>query len=477
MVFSSIFFLLFFLPILIASYYIVNPQYRNILLLIFSLLFYVTGEGKYSIVLILSIIINYIFGILISKNNPRDSKFTKYLLISSVVFNIGLLIAFKYANLIVNTINPILQIFINRQITLSEIHLPIGISFFTFQALSYVIDVYRKETQSQTNIINYAMYIALFPQLIAGPIVRYIDIEKQINKRLHSIDHFTQGISIFIIGLAKKVLIANNVALIADHIFSLPNTEIGFSYAWIGIIAYSLQIYFDFSGYSDMAVGLGKMFGFDFVKNFNYPYISTSIQDFWRRWHISLSTWFRDYLYIPLGGNKKGNKRTYFNLIVVFALCGIWHGASWVFLLWGLWHGAFLIIERIDIVKEFFRSSPVVIKYLYTFIIVTIGWVFFRAENINFAIQYLYSMIGLNGNNNLSTLPISVYNNKTLLFLFIGIISSMPLFPIIKSKIPNEKYFMFFKNTVYYSYTIVILLMSILSLSNNSYNPFIYFRF
>lgn len=303
--------------------------------------------------------------------------------------------------MIIDTINPILQISINKQITLSEIHLPIGISFFTFQALSYVINVYRKETKSQTNIINYAMYIALFPQLIAGPIVRYIDIENQINKRLHSIDHFTQGISIFIIGLAKKVLIANNVALIADHIFSMPSTEIGFSYAWIGIIAYSLQIYFDFSGYSDMAVGLGKMFGFDFVKNFNYPYIATSIQDFWRRWHISLSTWFRDYLYIPLGGNKKGNNRTYFNLIVVFALCGIWHGASWVFLLWGLWHGVFLIVERVNVVKTFLKSSPFIIKYLYTFIIVTVGWVFFRAENINFAIQYLYSMIGLNGNNNL----------------------------------------------------------------------------
>lgn len=477
MVFSSIFFLLFFLPILIIFYYIVNPKYRNILLLIFSLLFYVTGEGKYSIVLIISILINYIFGILISKYNSKENKLAKYLLISSVIFNIGLLIVFKYANLIIDTINPILQISINKQITLSEIHLPIGISFFTFQALSYVIDVYRKETKSQTNIINYAMYIALFPQLIAGPIVRYIDIENQINKRLHSIDHFTQGISIFIIGLAKKVLIANNVALIADHIFSMPSTEIGFSYAWIGIIAYSLQIYFDFSGYSDMAVGLGKMFGFDFVKNFNYPYISTSIQDFWRRWHISLSTWFRDYLYIPLGGNKKGNNRTYFNLIVVFALCGIWHGASWVFLLWGLWHGVFLIVERVNVVKTFLKSSPFIIKYLYTFIIVTVGWVFFRAENIHFAIQYLYSMIGLNGNNNLSALPISVYNNKTLLFLFIGIVSSMPLFPLIKSKIANEKYFMFLKNIVYYSYTIAILLLSILSLSNNSYNPFIYFRF
>jgi len=461
MVFSSIFFLLFFLPILIISYYIVNPKYRNILLLLFSLLFYVTGEGKYSVVLIISIIINYIFGILISKNNSKDNNLAKYLLISSVIFNIGLLIAFKYANLIINTINPILQISINKQITLSEIHLPIGISFFTFQALSYVIDVYRKETKSQTNIINYAMYIALFPQLIAGPIVRYIDIENQINKRLHSINHFTQGISIFIIGLAKKVLIANNVALIADHIFSMSSTEIGFSYAWIGIIAYSLQIYFDFSGYSDMAVGLGKMFGFDFVKNFNYPYIATSIQDFWRRWHISLSTWFRDYLYIPLGGNKKGNTRTYFNLIVVFALCGIWHGASWVFLLWGLWHGVFLIVERIDAVKSFLKSSPFIIKYLYTFIIVTVGWVFFRAENINFAIQYLYSMIGLNGNDNLSMLPISVYNNKTLLFLFIGIVSSMPIFPLIKSRISNVKYFMFFRNTVYYSYTIAILLVSI----------------
>lgn len=474
MVFSSIFFILFFLPILIIAYYIIKPRFYNILLLIASLLFYVAGEGKYTLILIFSIIVNYTFGLLMNNKNKNISKL---ILILSIIFNIGLLIIFKYANLIVDTINPLLQVLLNTQISLDVVHLPIGISFFTFQALSYVIDVYRRETKPQFNIINYAMYIALFPQLIAGPIVRYIDIEKQIKFRIHSINHFVEGISVFIIGLAKKVLIANNVALIADHIFSLPNNEIGFSYSWIGIIAYSLQIYFDFSGYSDMAVGLGKIFGFDFINNFNYPYISTSIQEFWRRWHISLSTWFRDYLYIPLGGNRNGAFRTYFNLILVFALCGLWHGASWVFLIWGLWHGMFLIVERLNFTKSILKSLPTSINYLYTFIVIIIGWVFFRADNMQFAIEYLSSMVGLNGNRNLSTLPISVYNNKTILFLALGIIGSIPIIPYIKQKVSNINYLKFISSTLYNSYTIIIFIISILYLANNSYNPFIYFRF
>jgi alginate O-acetyltransferase complex protein AlgI len=478
MVFSSIFFILFFLPVLIIGYYLIHPKYRNLLLLIASLLFYVAGEAKYSIVLLISIFANYIFGALIAlSQNKNNSQGAKFILLISIIFNIGTLIVFKYANLIVDSINPFLQWIFSYQINLAPIHLPIGISFFTFQALSYVIDVYRRETKSQFSLINFAMYIALFPQLIAGPIVRYLDIEDQIQNRKHSINHFTEGITIFIIGLAKKVLIANNVALIADHIFSLPSQEIGFSYAWIGIIAYSLQIYFDFSGYSDMAVGLGKMFGFDFVQNFNYPYISQSIQDFWRRWHISLSTWFRDYLYIPLGGNRKGERRTYINLITVFALCGLWHGASWVFLLWGLWHGAFLIIERLPYVKKLFNISPLFIKYIYTFLVVTIGWVFFRAENLTFAIQYLGSMIGLNGNISLSNLPINIYNNKTIIFLILGIIGSIPILPYIKSKLSSIKLLKNIQYPLYYSYTIIILGISILALSNNAYNPFIYFRF
>ena len=352
MIFASSLFLFLFLPLTLTGYFLIRPNQpylRNLFLLLMSLIFYAWGEPVYVFLMIGSIIMNYTTGVLLHLQRQKSPRiFTeKRILYICIVGNLGLLFYFKYANFFINNLNGILQNLSIPTISYSEIPLPIGICFFTFQAMSYVIDVYRKETDVQFNPINCALYVSLFPQLIAGPIVRYHDVAQQIVSRTVARSQFSSGIQRFIFGLAKKTMLANPLGEVADKIFAVPVHEVTTSMAWLGIICYTLQVYFDFSGYSDMAIGLGRLFGFEFLENFNYPYIAESMRDFWRRWHISLSTWFRDYLYIPLGGNRGSSLRTYLNLWTVFLLCGLWHGASWNFIIWGALHGASLVIERI----------------------------------------------------------------------------------------------------------------------------------
>lgn len=341
MVFSSSVFLFAFLPIVLFVYFFAAEKYRNFVLLGASLLFYAWGEPKNIVVMLISIAVNYLFGFAVA----REWKVKKIALVLSVIYNLGVLFVFKYLNFAVDTVNRVS----GAQIEIAQIALPIGISFYTFQIMSYVIDVYRGNVKVQKNLIDLALYISLFPQLIAGPIVRYIDVERQIKRRLTTFEGAKIGVIRFAIGFSKKVLIADQLAVLADTCFAGANPSIWLN--WIGIVAYSLQIFFDFSGYSDMAIGLGKIFGFDFLENFNYPYISQSIQEFWRRWHISLSSWFRDYLYIPLGGSRAGKVRTYINLMIVFFLTGLWHGASFNFIVWGLFYAVFLVLERLGLAE------------------------------------------------------------------------------------------------------------------------------
>jgi alginate O-acetyltransferase complex protein AlgI len=478
MLFSSPVFLFLFLPLLLASYFFINPKFRNILLLVASLVFYAWGEVYYVFLMLFSIFMNYIIGLCIS-----ETKRKKLFLILGVCANLTILIGFKYANFIVDNLNSLLSFTPLNQIDLAQIPLPIGISFFTFQAMSYLIDLYRKEVPVQKNILDLALYIALFPQLIAGPIVRYHDVATQIKKRVIDVPLFYSGIQRFVFGLSKKMLIANPLGSVADSIFALPNDEISMGLAWLGIICYTLQIYFDFSGYSDMAIGLGRMFGFKFLENFNFPYISQSIQEFWRRWHISLSSWYRDYLYIPLGGNRKGALRTYLNLLIVFTLCGLWHGASWNFLIWGIYHGAFLMFERLGLLN-IVDKTPKLLRHCYVLIVVMIGWVFFRAETVDTSFTFISAMFGGSGIETTWTTLSEYVNYYILLCLIMGGILSTPIYSYIKSHIDNLSSEQEVSSTKIATVGVLdtLLLFSLLSLSfimivANSYNPFIYFRF
>ena len=390
MLFSSMIFLWFFLPLVFCSYYLIDKRFKNILLLISSIIFYAWGGVSYSLIMLSSIIINYIFALLIDKaiedNNLKNKKI--YLALC-IIINLSILGYFKYTNFIISIINSLSQ---NKIIELTNIVLPIGISFYTFQALSYVIDVYRGHNKAQKNIFNLALYISFFPQLIAGPIVKYHDIENQILNRNESLENIFYGIKRFIYGLSKKVILANMFALSCDEILKQPTDELGTALVWCASVLYTLQIYYDFSGYSDMALGLGRMFGFNFLENFNYPYISKSIKEFWRRWHISLSTWFKEYLYIPLGGNRKRKLFTYINLLIVFFATGLWHGASYNFILWGLFHGFFLVIERIFLGKLLEKNKLKFINHIYVIFVFVIGWVLFRADDLKHAFE-LYKLM------------------------------------------------------------------------------------
>ncbi len=476
MVFSSLVFLFLFLPATIAFYYLAPKKLRNLVLLASSLFFYAWGETIYVPVMLGSIFLNYVFGRFVGSAAKRKNLY----LAAGIAVNLLLLGFFKYFNFLVNAFSPSLS---NLGITLPQIpqiHLPIGISFFTFQAMSYLIDVYRGETSAQKNLTKLALYIALFPQLIAGPIVRYHDVARQLEQRSHNKDIFVVGIQRFVIGLAKKVLIANTLASAADEVFSLPTSELTTAVAWLGLAAYSLQIYFDFSGYSDMAIGLGKMFGFQFLENFNYPYISRSVQEFWRRWHISLSNWFRDYLYIPLGGNRKGKSRTYFNLVIVFILCGFWHGAAWTFLIWGLLHGFFLILERSPAGK-YLSQLPDTIRLIYTLLMVNVAWVFFRADDATHALAYLERLFSFSGGN--TPLP-EFLTPEIAIALIIGVLGATPLPRIWTSTLILDRN-NYGKQTIQanlagfaqFAGLITLLLLSIIYVSAGSYNPFIYFRF
>ena len=465
MLFTSISFLYYFLPALIIIYFITPKKYKNIILLIASLLFYFYGEPKYVFLMIAEIIIAYIGAILIDKYKNQS----KNILITTLFIHVFLLIIFKYTDFIIQTINDIS----NANIKLLNIALPIGISFYTFQIISYVIDVYNGKVKVQKNIINLATYVSLFPQLVAGPIVRYQTVEKELDDRVHSFNNFAYGIRRFSIGLAKKVLIANALGELCTKAFVLNETTVIFY--WIFGISYMLQLYFDFSAYSDMAIGLGRIFGFNFPENFNYPYISKSITEFWRRWHISLSTWFKDYVYIPLGGNRDGKYKQIRNILIVWLLTGIWHGANWTFLIWGLLFGIILIIEKIFL-NKFMEKLPSFIKRIYVLFIVMILFIIFNAENMSVALTNIKGLFGMNGEVFVNDYTLH-YLKSYLPLLIISLFGATPFIKTLIDKLRKNKYANNIINILEPILIVMILVVVTSYLIDNSYNPFLYFRF
>ena len=467
MVFSSFTFIFTFLPITLILYYILPRNVKNIILLISSLVFYAWGEPIYIGLMILSILFNYFCGkdIYYKKKN---SKATISIVIAIIV-NLFILGFFKYYGFLIDTISALVK----TEIKYRQLELPIGISFYTFQAISYLIDVYRGEVKAQKNILNFALYIAMFPQLIAGPIVRYVDIEQQLKWREESFQKFGEGTRYFIVGLSKKVILANSIGKIFESVNQNFNSGIKMSVVmmWIGVIAYTLQIYFDFSGYSDMAVGLGKMFGFDLKKNFDYPYISKSVTEFWRRWHISLGTWFREYVYIPLGGNRVSFKKHIRNLLIVWMLTGLWHGAQWNFVFWGIYYGVLLIVEKYYL-KQYLERIPSGMQHFYTMLMVVIGWVFFFSENMRSSLRYLEAMIGIGSKGLIHTEDGFVVLSNWGLWLA-GIICCTSLGAGILERNGYKGYKKWITDIVY----MILLVMTISWLITDSFNPFLYFRF
>ncbi len=439
-------------------------------LLVASLFFYSWGEPVWVIVLILSTFINYICSHLIEKYRYKWQ--CKASLIIAIAVSLGFLVVFKYSNFIIDNINIISPI----KFYIPKIKLPIGISFYTFQILSYTIDVYRKETEAQKSFAYLLMYVCLFPQLIAGPIVRYVDVENEIKKRQVTLDSFTQGITRFLVGLAKKVLIANYAGKLVADLLNMNGQGLSVTGMWLGMVLYSLQIYFDFSGYSDMAIGLGHMLGFNFLENFNYPYVANSITDFWRRWHMSLSTFFRDYVYIPLGGNRRKQIR---NLFVVWLLTGLWHGASWNFILWGLYFFVFLVIEKFFLLK-FFKKIPRVFSHLYFLIVILFGWVLFYFDNMTNLKDALKIMVGFSGVPFFSTKVQIIFLNNYI-FIIIAILACLPIVRYMKILMEalseKNKYSAYTIQVSKIAYNVIIMFMCIASLIGSTYNPFLYFRF
>jgi len=477
-VFSSLIFLFYFLPITLALYYIchvLSPksvEIKNIIILFASLLFYAWGEPRLVILMLISIYFNHYLSLYLDRIPKRKSHKRKIILTLGILLNLAFLGIYKYAGFFIDNINIILEMLNIPTLSPFKLTMPIGISFYTFQAISYVIDVYRGHTKAEKRLIHTALYISFFAQLIAGPIVIYKDIVEQIKSRKHEINTFYNGIIIFTIGLFKKLIFANSFAIIADKSFDSMNF-FGVN-AWLGVICYSLQIYYDFSGYSDMAVGLGKMFGFKLLKNFNYPYAATSIKDFWRKWHISLSSWFKDYLYIPLGGSRTSKIKVYRNLLIVFFLTGFWHGASWNFIVWGLFYGVFLILERTKFGK-YLEKQPYIIKFLYTNLIVLLAWVFFRAKDLRTALQYINNMFNFNLHVNFGHELIDSY------FKVLFVLGIFFMFPIreklINKYISTQKKY---KKALFMALNMVYVIMFLFAsctLLNATYNPFIYFRF
>lgn len=472
MVFSSITFLFVFLPVFLIVYNLLDSRYKNIFLLLASLFFYYWGEPKFLIVMVLSIIWNWLGGLACARSQAKALK--TVCLALAVLGNLALLIYFKYFNFVLSIVNDVFQ----QRLLMRDIILPVGISFFTFQGLSYVIDVYRGEVSAQKNPLKIGLYISLFPQLIAGPIVRYQDIEKEISQRSVTWENLYSGIKRFVFGLSKKVIIANTLAFQADQIFALNTENISQSTAILGAVLYSLQIFFDFSGYSDMAIGLGETMGFHFMENFNLPYISRSVKEFWRRWHISLSTWFRDYLYIPLGGNRRGN--VYLNLLIVFFMTGLWHGASWNFVVWGLWHGAFLILERVLVQRGLSLPNNIVVrvfKHCYTLLVVLVGWVMFRADTLQYAMDYLKIMFGLKQNVTIFFDTAYYMDRFTLFILCAGVLFSTKIPTKIKDKISSLENLKAVSVAAEGIALVVLMLICAMMIMASTYNPFIYFRF
>ena len=464
MVFSSLVFMFAYLPITLLIYYIVPRRGRNIFLFFINLVFYGWGEPKLVFLMLFNILFNYLGGFLVDKFRS-DQRKKKLFLILTCILDIGILAVFKYTGMITETLNMLP--FLN--IPELEISLPIGISFYTFQTMSYVIDVYRDDAPVSKNFINFGTYVALFPQLIAGPIVRYRDVAYQLTHRRETLEQFSKGVKLFLVGMGKKVLIANQMGILADSLLA-ENAQSGVLGTWVGIIAYTFQIYFDFSGYSDMACGLGNMLGFEFLKNFNYPYISKSITEFWRRWHISLSTWFKEYVYIPLGGNRKGVKRQIINLLIVWGLTGLWHGASYNFILWGLYYGLLLILEKF-ILKSFLDKLPTALQHVYTMIIVIIGWGLFYFTDIAQLGAFLTNLFNF-GNGICSGNALNLIISY-LPLLIAAAAASTPLGARLYSGI-KDKSWAWMPETAYCA---AVLVISTASMVNQSYNPFLYFRF
>lgn len=470
MLFSSNIFMYFFLPLALLAYYMVKKisnnsrEALNSVLLLFSILFYLYGSGKYILVLLFSILVNYIFGRII------EIKSEKSILFFAVLVNVLLLVYFKYFNFIISNVSNAFSVLTNEKYdTTFSIYLPIGISFYTFQGLSYVIDVYKGSVKAQKNPLKLALYICLFPQLIAGPIVRYSDVEHDIDNRRENIDDFYNGICRFILGLSKKVLVADILAIPVDKIFATPIEELSLTICWVGALLYTIEIYYDFSGYSDMAIGMANMFGFHFQENFILPYESKNVTEFWRKWHISLSSFLKDYIYIPLGGNRKGKFKTYRNLFIIFLICGVWHGAAWNFIIWGMYHGILLIVERIMKNKYNF-----VLKGWYgnilTFILVLIGWVMFKADSLTYMKEYLMVMFGLEGGTAFQFYSLDYYVTPLVLAVsIVGLLLSIFRCDIIR---------FFYENKVVKGVvSIVLLLLSMIYMSDASFNAFIYFKF
>lgn len=471
MVFSSTFFLFVFLPAVLILYYIAPRKVRNLILFVFSLVFYAWGEPVYVFLMIMSTIVAYITGLLADKNvKGRKPWVPKLSLLIAVLWNMGLLLFFKYTNFFITTANDFFGLKINNL----DIVMPIGISFYSFQTLSYVIDVYRGDVEAQKNYLTLGTYVALFPQLIAGPIVRYKDVAQQLAKRKETMSNFASGVHRFAIGLGKKVLLANAVGKLFDVISNTPQSDMSVTAAWLGIIAYTFQIYFDFSGYSDMAIGLGKMFGFDFLENFNYPYISDSITEFWRRWHMSLSSWFRDYVYIPLGGNRKGKFRQCVNIMIVWFLTGFWHGANWNFMIWGVYFGVILLCEKLFLLKGL-SKLPKIIGHIYALILIVIGWGIFAFDDFGKLSQNFRNMFGLSGIDLINDQAVSWLGTYAITFVIL-IAASTPLIRKLGSFVKKG-------SPVVYScvlqplMVVSILVLSTAYLAGSSFNPFLYFRF
>lgn len=464
MVFSSLVFMFAYLPITLLAYYLVPRQGRNIFLFIVNLIFYGWGEPKLVLLMVFNIFFNYIGGWLVDKYRA-DAKKKKLFLILTCVLDIGILAVFKYTGMITETLNMLP--FLN--VPELQISLPIGISFYTFQTMSYVIDVYRDDAPVSKNFINFGTYVALFPQLIAGPIVRYRDVAEQLVNRRETLEMFTRGVKLFMVGLAKKVIIANTMGTLTTNIFATTD-ENGVVGTWVGMIAYTFQIYFDFSGYSDMACGLGNMMGFEFLKNFNYPYIAKSITDFWRRWHISLSTWFKEYVYIPLGGNRKGVKRQILNLLIVWGLTGLWHGAAYNFVLWGLYYGLLLILEKF-VLKKFLDRLPSFVQHIYTLFIIIIGWGLFYFTDVGQLGEFMVDLFNF-GNGICGDQAFNLIMSN-LPMLIIAAVASTPLAAMLYNRFEHTR-FMWIPETLY---CMGVLAVSTASLVNQSYNPFLYFRF
>jgi alginate O-acetyltransferase complex protein AlgI len=482
MVFSSITFLFCFLPAVLTLHAIPGWRWRLTLLLAADLLFYAWGEGAFALVILASILGNWLLGLLLrpAADDPDPGR-GRALFVAGIGFNLALLFAFKYAGFAAGALDAVLAALSLPTVPVPKVHLPIGISFFTFQALSYLIDIRRGAVPPSRSLLNFAVYKSLFPQLIAGPIVRYRDVAAQFTPHRVPPELYVSGIRRFVVGLGKKVLVANTVAAAADRIFALPAAGLGAAAAWLGILCYTLQIYFDFSGYSDMAIGIGRMLGFRFLENFDYPYRSASVREFWRRWHISLSSWFRDYLYVPLGGNRRGRLRTGVNLMAVFLLCGLWHGAAWTFVAWGAWHGLFLVLERTRAARRLQGSPLAPLGHAYALLVVMAGWVFFRAESLPHAGRYLLSMAGAGAPGKESALAMALLvTPKLLVAIAAGVIGSLPVVPAASSAarralghiVPGWAGGAIAAGTL-----AAVFLLSAATLATGSYNPFIYFRF